>query len=292
MEERVLYYLMPIFKLLLFFGLVIGCFFPVLIFFNFDFITFDEKSIYTQIGYEAGVGLAVVGALLMVFKMLKTYDFESLFIIKKNVLSGFLKGTLIGSLLLSCCIGVAFLNGNVSFTLGSINIVLFILFLVYYIVVACFEELLFRSFPLVVLAERYPVALSITITSILFGLAHLGNAGFTWLAMLNITLAGALFSIFVLQKRNISWAIGLHFGWNFTQGTLLGYQVSGENSPGLLVAKPTGAIYFSGGSFGIEGSVFCTVFMMAIIGYLLYKHPIEPVYEHLVDFNEEENTAS
>ena len=292
MEERVLYYLMPIFKLLLFFGLVIGCFFPVLIFFNFDFITFDEKSIYTQIGYEAGVGLAVVGALLMVFKILKTYDFESLFIIKKNVLSGFLKGTLIGSLLLSCCIGVAFLNGNVSFTLGSINIVLFILFLVYYIVVACFEELLFRSFPLVVLAERYPVALSITITSILFGLAHLGNAGFTWLAMLNITLAGALFSIFVLQKRNISWAIGLHFGWNFTQGTLLGFQVSGENSPGLLVAKPTGTIYFSGGSFGIEGSVFCTVFMMAIIGYLLYKHPIEPVYEHLVDFNEEENTAS
>lgn len=289
MRDKIIYYTIPILKVLLFLSLVIVCFFPTLMIFSFDFISFDEKSLITQAFYELGIALAVLGALLMTFKVLTNYDFESVFI-KRKLLSGFLKGSLIGLILLLCCSGLAYLNGNVSFTLGEISIPLFLGYLIYYMIVACFEELLFRSFPLRVFAERYPVSLAIILCSLLFGLAHLGNDSFNWLAMLNITLAGILFAVFILQKRNISWAIGLHFGWNFTQGTLLGYQVSGTDSPGLLLAKPLGESYLSGGEFGIESSMFCTVIMLIAIAYMLFKYKIEPVYENEIDGELEEKT--
>ena len=274
-----MYYTMPVFKVFLFLSFVIVCFFPTLIVLSFDFISFDEKSLTTQVFYEFGIALAVLGALLMIFRVLTNYDFESVFI-KQKFLSGFLKGSLIGLILLLCCTGLAYLNGNVSFTLGEISIPLFLGYLVYYMIVACFEELLFRSFPLRVFSERYPAAIAIVISSLLFGLAHLGNESFNWLAMTNITLAGILFAIFILQKGNISWAIGLHFGWNFTQGTLLGYQVSGNDSPGLLLAKPLGESYLSGGDFGIESSIFCTIIMLIVIAFMLFMYKIVPIYEN------------
>lgn len=274
-----MYYTMPVFKVFLFLSFVIVCFFPTLIVLSFDFISFDEKSLTTQVFYEFGIALAVLGALLMIFRVLTNYDFESVFI-KQEFLSGFLKGSLIGLILLLCCTGLAYLNGNVSFTLGEISIPLFLGYLVYYMIVACFEELLFRSFPLRVFSERYPAAIAIVISSLLFGLAHLGNESFNWLAMTNITLAGILFAIFILQKGNISWAIGLHFGWNFTQGTLLGYQVSGNDSPGLLLAKPLGESYLSGGDFGIESSIFCTIIMLIVIAFMLFMYKIVPIYEN------------
>lgn len=281
MNERILYYLTPIFKVFLFLGFVIVCFFPTLIILSFDFISFDEKSLFTQSIYELGIALAVVGALLMVFKVLHKYDFESVFI-HRNFFSGLFKGSLIGLALLLCCTALAYLNGNVSFSAGQISLPLFLGYLIFYLFVSVFEELLFRSFPLRVFAERYPAAIAIVLSSLLFGIAHVGNDDFNWLAMLNITLAGILFAIFILKKRNISWAIGLHFGWNFTQGTLLGYQVSGNESPGLLLAKPIGKSYLSGGSFGIESSIFCTLIIVLMIVFLLFRYKIEPVCENII----------
>lgn len=291
MRDKIMYYTMPIFKVFLFLSFVIVCFFPTLIVLSFDFISFDEKSLTTQIFYELGIALAVLGALLMIFRVLTNYDFESVFI-KQKFLSGFLKGSLIGLILLLCCTGLAYLNGNVSFTLGEISIPLFLGYLVYYMIVACFEELLFRSFPLRVFSERYPAAIAIIISSLLFGLAHLGNESFNWLAMTNITLAGILFAVFILQKGNISWAIGLHFGWNFTQGTLLGYQVSGNDSPGILLAKPLGESYLSGGDFGIESSIFCTIIMLIVIAFMLFKYKIEPIYENEISEESAEITTA
>ena len=78
---------------------------------------------------------------------------------------------------------------------------------------------------------------------------------------------------------------------NFTQGTLLGYQVSGNHSPGLLLAKPLGESYLSGGSFGIESSVFCTITMVIAIVYLLFRNKIEPIYENVVDSELEETVT-
>jgi membrane protease YdiL (CAAX protease family) len=271
---------MPIIKVLLFAIFFIICALPFLLIAQFQFVSqliIHSNTLAVDIVSEIITVVMVISALLMVLQVFKYYDFKAIFIVKRNIFSGFAKGSLIGFTLLCLCSLIAFLTGNVSFVFGKISILIFIGYIFFYILVAIFEEFLFRSFPLLVFSERYHLITGILLTSLLFGLAHFWNPGFTWLAMLNITLAGVLFSILILAKRNIYWAVGFHFGWNFTQGTLLGYKVSGTDGPGVLNAKPLGSTYLSGGNFGIESSIYCTFAMLILIVFLLARYKIEPV---------------
>lgn len=286
--NKVLLYSIPLLKVLLFGVFIILCFIPFSLIDQLNLI--DKSSIsplVSDIFSETVIIIVTISALLMLFRVFRAYSFSKVFIVNQKVVSGFFKGSLIGFVVLILCAGLALLNGNVSFNIGNITIPLFIGYLIFYILVGIFEEFLFRSFPLFVFAERYPMLLSVLLTSLLFGLAHMGNEGFNWLAMLNITLAGVFFSIIVLLKRNIYWAVGIHFGWNFTQGVILGYKVSGTNAEGILIAKASGPFYLSGGSFGIESSIFCTVILTATIIYVLVSQKIEPIQEVLPDLKNE-----
>jgi uncharacterized protein len=280
MLKQLLYHLVPWLKVLLFVVFIILCGIPFGLIDQFGIINDKLVSpLGLEIISEITGCLMVLAALLMVFRIFKQYDFNNIFIVRRQVLPAFAKGTLIGLLLLSSCTLLAYLAGYVSFTVGKITIWIFFGYMALYLLVAVLEEFIFRTFPLVAFAERYPNWLAILLTSTLFGLAHYGNPGFTWLAMLNITLAGALFAILVLIYKNIYWAVGIHFGWNFTQGVLLGYKVSGTNSQGIVNATPKGNILLSGGSFGIESSLFCTALLVLMIGFLLKKYQMQPVEE-------------
>lgn len=290
MGEKILYYLHPVFRLVLFVVFIFICILPFGLISEFGFISLPKDSIVTDMVFETEIIIAVLGALLMTFKTFPTLDFKSVFVERQGMLSGFLKGSLIGFLLIGICGGTLLLTGNVVFTVGKISVVLFLGYILYFILVALLEELMFRTLPLFVFAERYPIILAVVLNGLLFGSAHLANPGFTWLSMLNIALAGILFSVYTLQKRNVSWAIGIHFGWNFAQGILLGYKVSGTNTPGVLVAKPIGNGYLSGGIFGIEGSVVCTIVLAIVIVYLMVSYPIAPVEEAVFETELEEET--
>ncbi len=288
MQDRILYYLSPIFKSLLFILFMFLWILPILYIGEFEVIKQIKNELFTNLVGEIGACIVVIGALLMIFQTLTNYNFSQVFIVKKHAFSGFIKGSVIGFLLIVACVGLALLNNNVVLAPGKPDPIIVLGYFAFYIFVAVFEEFFFRTFPLLVFAERYPLILTMIIVNALFGLAHIGNDGFNWLAMVNITLAGILFSIFTLQKWNISWAIGIHFGWNFTQGTILGYKVSGINSPGVFTAKPIGETYFSGGKFGIESSVFCTLVMLIVIAFLLYKYKLQPVKDVYLQNLEEE----
>ncbi|MBB2145000.1 CPBP family intramembrane metalloprotease [Pedobacter sp. LMG 31464] len=290
MGEKILYYLTPISKVILFVIFIFLCLLPFGIIAQFDFISIDKKSLLADLLLEGSTVVAVLGALLMIFKVFPTVDFRTVFVLKEKSFSSFLKGSLIGFVLIMLCGGMLLLNGNVIFSISKISALLFFGYLLYFIIVALFEELMFRTFPLFTFAERYPISITIILNSVLFGLVHLANPGFNALAMLNIALAGALFSTYTLQKRNVSWAIGIHFGWNFTQGILLGYKVSGIDTPGVLFAKPVGQSFLSGGVFGIEGSIFCTIIISILIIWLLVRYKIKPM-ETVFEEEFEEETA-
>ncbi|RZK55878.1 MAG: CPBP family intramembrane metalloprotease [Pedobacter sp.] len=277
MGERILYKLLPILKVILFLFFVILCLIPFGIIAQLNFIPFQQDSIITDLVVESSLTLAIFGALLMMFKILPSVYFSDVFIVKEGVFTGFAKGTTIGVILVLFCVAILYLTGFVQLNANQISVTMFFGYLLFFLVVAMFEELMFRTFPLFVFAERYPIVITILINGLLFAFVHAGNPGFTWLAMLNITLAGALFSLFTLLKKNISWAIGIHFGWNFAQGILMGYKVSGTNTPAVLSAKPVGQAFVSGGSFGIEGSVVCTAVFLAMIIFILKNYKIEPI---------------
>jgi len=288
MSERLLHYLLPVFKFILFIFFIIMCILPFGLFAQLNLITLNPDALTTDIVFECVALTVVLGALLMVFKVFSPLYFDDVFVVKSNVFSGFFKGALIGFTILVVCAGLAYANKNVSFTLGGISLQLLLGYFLLYLLVGMFEELLFRSYPLFVFSSGYMPIAGIIITGILFGFAHLGNDDFNWLAMLNISLAGVLFAQLILIKRNIAWAIGIHFGWNFTQGVLLGYKVSGTKAIGFLIAKPIGPTYLSGGSFGIESSVFCTAVLLIPIIYLSIKYPIQPIQNDSVEQTFEE----
>ena len=81
--------------------------------------------------------------------------------------------------------------------------------------------------------------------------------------MINLLLAGMLLGASYLYTRNLCFPISLHLFWNWIQGPVLGYQVSGNNFlfTMLKLNMPEKNV-LNGGAFGFEGSLICTVLMI------------------------------
>lgn len=127
------------------------------------------------------------------------------------------------------------------------------------------EEIIFRGLPLILLAGvlgRWPAVL---LTSLAFGLSHLGNPDVTPLGLANIALAGVLLGTVFFTPGGLWAAWGAHLGWNLSLAAL-GAPVSGlPLSIPLLEYHPGGPSWLSGGAFGPEGGVLASVAMLAAI---------------------------
>ena len=77
-----------------------------------------------------------------------------------------------------------------------------------------------------------------------------------------------LAAAYVLTRR-LWLPIGIHAGWNFTQGGIFGVSVSGHPSGGLLDGTLTGPEWLSGGDFGAEASIVAVVLGIALGTILL-----------------------
>jgi membrane protease YdiL (CAAX protease family) len=131
---------------------------------------------------------------------------------------------------------------------------------------AAAEEVLFRGYPFQTLLRSWPVAAALLPTSVFFALVHLANPnvapGFT---ALNTALAGAWLAVAYWRTRSLWFPTGLHWGWNWAQGALLGSPVSGITSitpdPVLRFADE-GPAWLGGGAYGVEGGAACTVALL------------------------------
>lgn len=144
-------------------------------------------------------------------------------------------------------------GGDIGFALGLL------------ILVAVAEELLFRGYILNNLLQstnKYP---ALIISALIFALAHGSNPNFNWLAFVNIFLAGIFLGINYIYTQNLWYAVLLHFAWNFFQGPVLGYEVSGTNLPGIFQMDLAGNNLITGGKFGFEGSVVASAVMIIFI---------------------------
>lgn len=118
------------------------------------------------------------------------------------------------------------------------------------------EEIMFRGYILQNLREWPGTILAVVISSILFGLMHGLNPHFNPLAALNIVLAGASFCYAYLVSGNLWLPIAYHFSWNFFQGPVFSFPVSGMTSDGLLLTQVSEVRdVITGGAFGPEGGL-------------------------------------
>jgi hypothetical protein len=126
------------------------------------------------------------------------------------------------------------------------------------------EELLFRGILMRWLEEFGGSWFGLVVSSLLFGFAHYFNPNSTVLACLWIAIeAGILLGGAYMLTRNLWLAIGLHAGWNFTQGEIFDVPVSGLDEHGLVQASLSGPQLLSGGEFGLEASIIALVIATA-----------------------------
>ena len=145
--------------------------------------------------------------------------------------------------------------------------------LLLFLLMAVTEEIMLRGFVLGrMLSEGMNRFVALFLSSALFSAMHLLNPNFALLPFVNVLLGGCLLGASFLYTRNLCFPIVLHWFWNWLQGPVLGYEVSGMDSgETLLTLRLTGSELLTGGSFGFEGSLLCTVLLvvgtLVIIGY-------------------------
>ena len=115
----------------------------------------------------------------------------------------------------------------------------FLLFLVLFILVGAYEEPVFRGYQLKNIAEgfnfgrlsgRNAVFLGWIISSILFGLLHAANPRATAYTTFKITLGGLFLGLPLMLTGELALSIGIHVAWNFLQGNVFGFPVSGNTA--------------------------------------------------------------
>ncbi len=132
--------------------------------------------------------------------------------------------------------------------------------------IAFSEELVFRGYILGNLLESFPNKwIALSISAFLFACFHLTNPGIHTLAFANLFLAGLLLGINYIYTKNLWFSFLLHLSWNFFQGPILGFRVSGLNLPSLLQAEPKGDLFLTGGDFGLEGSILNTAISLTSV---------------------------
>lgn len=142
-------------------------------------------------------------------------------------------------------------------------------------VMAFGEELLFRGYMLngllQLLKNKYTAVL---ITGILFGLAHAGNPNATPLSIISNGLGGVMYSIAFIESESIWLPFALHFAWNFVQGPIFGFPVSGITFRSIILQNfVAGKGIFTGAGYGPEGGIIGISFrFLVIIMLLLYYY--------------------
>ena len=138
------------------------------------------------------------------------------------------------------------------------------------VLVGMAEEMMFRGILFGVTARALGSKAAIVISSLVFALAHLPNAGFSLLAIIAIAAYGVLQAALYMQTRRLWVCIGTHVGWNYCVSQVFSSTVSGHAATdGLLRGELVGNAMLTGGAFGVEASLVTVLLIGAVAAYVL-----------------------
>jgi hypothetical protein len=143
--------------------------------------------------------------------------------------------------------------------------------------VGVYEEAVSRGYHLRNLAEamyrrdrtvRAAVLAGTVLSSVLFALLHSISSQLSPLRVTGLVFNGFLLASGYVLTGSLGLCIGLHSGWNFFQGAVFGFPVSGDLEPGSLVDLGQGGpAWVTGGSYGPEGGLIGM--LAALIGIVV-----------------------
>ena len=184
----------------------------------------------------------------------------------------FLVGWLVSVVVIAATVGLAALMGGATITpnltaLGGLTaLALSLIVIPSRFVQGGAEEVIFRGWLLPVLGVRYRPSIGVLVSSVVFSVLHVANAGFLPLAILNITLIGLFIALYALRGGGLWGVIALHAGLNWAQANLFGLSASGHTVGATLMnVHLTGSDLMTGGAFGIENSLAMTVVALVAV---------------------------
>jgi len=144
------------------------------------------------------------------------------------------------------------------------------------------EEIIFRGAVYRLLEDGFGTLVAILLSGALFGLIHGLNPGATAASTAAIAIeAGILLAAAYVFTRSLWLPIGLHIGWNFTEGGIFGAAVSGGKTHGLITTIFSGPDWLTGGKFGPEASlpavVLCLSAALILIAFAVRRGEWKPL---------------
>lgn len=135
----------------------------------------------------------------------------------------------------------------------------------FFVVVALFEEFLFRGYTLYTLSESTGFWSAAALFSCLFGAIHISNSGEGVVGVLSAAAIGLFFCLTLRRTGNLWFAVGFHAAWDWGETYLYAVPDSGTYEPGhLLNSSLQGPAWLSGGTVGPEGSILCFILIAAL----------------------------
>lgn len=174
-----------------------------------------------------------------------------------------------------------------------------LVFFFVFISVALSEELLSRGYILKNLSEgltfgamgaKRAILIAWILSSIVFGLLHLGNPHANFISTSNIIIAGMFLGLGYILTGELAIPIGLHISWNFFEGNIFGFPVSGNTIPAEVVTfikiEQMGPELWTGGAFGPEAGLLGLGTMLlgmgAIVGWIRFRRGSSNGGNHLL----------
>ena len=143
----------------------------------------------------------------------------------------------------------------------------------YFILVAVGEEIIFRGVLFRWIDEKWGFATALIISAILFGAMHKGQPNATWWSSLAIAIeAGLMLGAAYKWSGTLWFPIGIHWAWNFFQGNIFGFAVSGSDAgASLFQTTVNGPEILTGGPFGAEASIITVVLGFLLSAWFIFK---------------------
>ena len=192
-----------------------------------------------------------------------------------SAFSEFVIGLLMGTILICFLVGLLILLGQYHIVVNKIkvnNVIPVLINIGFY--AGFVEELIFRGILFRLFEEWLGSWIAIFISGLVFGFAHYLNPNATIFTSIAIALeAGILLSAVFIITRRLWMVIGFHFAWNVVQGLVFSIPVSGHSIEGVLNINLTSNsnVWFSGGDFGLEASVFTLILLTALGLGIIYS---------------------
>ena len=239
---------------------------------NQEEITSAVKGVKFLLPLKVIEFLSVMLCVWLFIRFIDRKPLKSIGLILKGYEKDLKLGLALGAGLIAIGFLILFILGYLSVDGFSFPVGTVILYFLLFVVVSFHEEIMMRGYVLNNLMQSMNRYVALSISSVIFMSIHLLNPNVNFLSVVNLFLAGIVLGIYYIHKPNLWLPIGMHLTWNFFQGPIFGFEVSGIETKSIINQSVRGNEIITGGAFGFEGSILATILIITIIVYLDKKY--------------------